>query len=256
MLRRFVFNRFVRTKNARQIQLGGRPYKRITLPDTYVASRVAEKLKPFRDLGVFPRLIAIEDNELLLEFVTGTELTEPVDRSFVDRFVEFFAVIYSVDRRRVKLSETDFEREVREDLDFLVEVSLLSPEVRADLEARLDRITPSEVWVGYDFMDPLPKNFVLTGEGRLVAIDVEDLHADRLIGGGIAKSVLRSLPGDREQLLDGLAARANLDLRPAMPFIELHFLTHWTKRAFLKGSEKLIDGSLFESHRLGPESKR
>jgi len=33
-----------------------------------------------------------------------------------------------------------------------------------------------------------------------------------------------------------------------MPFIELHFLAHWTKRVFLKGSEKMIDVSLFETH--------
>ena len=101
-------------------------------------------------------------------------------------------------------------------------------------------------------MDPLPKNFILTDDDRLVAIDVEDLRPAQLIGGGIAKSALRALPVHREQLLDGLASRANLDLRPAMPFIELHFLARWTKRAFLKGSEKLIDASLFESHRRAP----
>jgi len=249
VLRRFVFNRFVRAKHARVVELGGRPYKRITLPDSYVASKVARNLSRFRDMGIFPRLIAVEDNELVLEFVAGTHLSEPVDPSFVDRFVGFFSVVYNVDRRRAKLSETDFEREVRENLDFLVDVSLLSADVRRDLETALDRVTPNEVWVGYDFMDPLPKNFIWTPDERLVAIDVEDLHSDRLVGCGLAKAVLRALPAHREQLLDGLAARASCELRPAMRFIELHFLAQWTKSAFLKGSEKLIDVSLFEPYR-------
>jgi len=184
LLRRFVFNRFLRVKNARVIQMGGRPYKRVTLPDSHVASVVARNLLPFRDSGVFPRLIAVEDNELLLEFVAGTKLPVPLDTSFVDRFIGFFSVIYNMDRERVKLSETDFERELQEDLDFLVDVSILSPRVRRDLDVYLERITPNEVWVGYDFMDPLPKNFVLTDEDRLVAIDVEDLCPGQLIGGG------------------------------------------------------------------------
>jgi hypothetical protein len=249
LLRRFVLNRFVRAKHTRVVRLGGRPYKRVTLPDSHVASAVARNLMPFRDSGVFPRLIAIEDNELVLEFVAGTELTEPIDRALVDRFVGFFSVIYSVDRKRVKLSETDFERELRENLDFLQDVSILSRQLRRDLAASQERITPNEVWVGYDYLDPLLKNFILTNDDRLVAVDVEDLCPDRLIGGGVAKSVLRAFPADREQLLDGLASRANLELRPEMPFIELHFLAQWTQCAFLKGSEKLIDASLFESHR-------
>ncbi len=249
LLRRFVFNRFVRVKHARVVQLGGHPYKRISLPDSHVASAVARNLLPFRDSGLFPTLIAMEDNELLLEFVAGEELPEPIDGSCVDRFIGFFSVIYNVDRRRVKLSETDFERELRENLDFLVDVSILSTELRRELTASLNRITPNEVWVGYDFLDPLPKNFILSEHDRLVAIDVEDLYPNRLIGGGIAKSILRAFPAERERILDGLASHANLELRPEMPFIELHFLAHWTKRAFLKGSEKLIDASLFESHR-------
>jgi hypothetical protein len=249
LLRRFAFNRFVRTKHARVVQLGGRPYKRVTLPDSHIASAVARNLVPFRDSGVFPRLISVEDNELLLEFVAGAALPEPIDGSWVDRFIGFFCVIYNLDRSRMKLSETEFERELCENLEFLVEVSILSPALHRELTDSLDRITPSEVWVGYDFMDPLPKNFVLTDDDRLVAIDVEDLCPGRLMGGGIAKWVLRAFPAGREQLLEGLASRANLDLRPEMPFIELHFLAEWTKQAFLKGSEKLIDVSLFESHR-------
>lgn len=248
LLRRFAFNRFVRAKNARVVRMGGRPYKRVTLPDSYVASVVAHNLLPFRDSGLFPRLIAVEDNELLLEFVAGTTLPESLDASFIERYVGFFSVLYNMDRERVKLSETDFERELKEDLDFLVDVSILSPRVRRDLEVHLERITPNEVWVGYDFLDPLPKNFVLTDDDRLVAIDVEDLRPGQLIGSGIAKSVIRALPAHRERLLDGLALRSDLDLRPEMPFIELHFLAHWTKRAFLKGSQKLIDASLFETH--------
>jgi hypothetical protein len=82
-----------------------------------------------------------------------------------------------------------------------------------------------------------------------VAIDVEDLLADQLIGGGMTKAVVRMATNQRERLLDGLAARTGLDLRPAMPFIELHFLASWTKQVFLKGSAKLISPELFDPYR-------
>jgi hypothetical protein len=249
LLRRFGLNRFVRGKRVRLIRLNGQRYKRLTLPDSYVAQAVAANLDRFREHRIFPRVITVMDQELVLEFVEGTPLPEPITPPIVDQLVRFFSILYDEDRRAVKLAETAFERELRDDLDFLANVSVLSHPARADLHASVDRIAPNEVWVGYDFMDALRKNFVLTDDGRFVAIDVEDLLADQLIGGGMTKAVVRMATNQRERLLDGLAARTGLDLRPAMPFIELHFLARWTKQVFLKGSAKLISPELFDPYR-------
>ena len=82
-----------------------------------------------------------------------------------------------------------------------------------------------------------------------MAIDVEDLLPDQLTGSGLAKALLRAMPSHRDVLLEGLATRASLDLRDAMPFVELHFQASTTVHAYLKGRSKLVDPALFEPHR-------
>lgn len=249
LLRRFGLNRFLRDKRVRLIRLNGKRYKRLRLPDSYLATTIARNLERFQEHRIFPRVIAVLDRELLLEFVEGAAVPKQIDAPIVDQLARFFSIIYEADRREVKLAETAFARELREDLDFLTDVSVLEPELRVDLEAAIDRISPNAVWVGYDFMDPLPKNFIVATDGRLVAIDVEDLLADQLIGGGIAKVLLRLAPDQREQLLDALAETSSLDLGPALPFIELRFLTRWTKHLFLKGRSRMVEPQHFEAYR-------
>lgn len=248
LLRRHVLNRFVREKNVRLITMNGRRFKRVTLPDSAVAARVARNFEPFRHLGIFPRIIAVDDRELLVEFVEGRSLPNaPPDASLIDAFVDFFTTLYGVGRRKVDLVESGFAHELRVDLDFLRDVGVLGASVRERLATTLDRVAPREVWVGYDYMDPLFKNFVLDAGGRLIAIDVEDVHADELLGSGVAKALVREMGDCRDALLEGLARRADLDLRPAMSFIELRFIAGWTKRAYLKGRYKLVDASLFDA---------
>lgn len=248
-LRRGWLNRFVRAKRVQLVELNGKPFKRITLADAWVAWRIARNLEVFRHFEIFPRLVAEVDNELLLEFVEGRALGSEADASLVERLARFFGTIYSVDRRRVKTEETDFSDEVQRDLAFLRDVAVLERDAWKDLSASASASVPPEVWVGYDYLDPLPKNFVVVPGGRLVAIDVEEIAADQLLGGGLAKILFRWSDVGRDDLLGALEAVAPLDLAPAMPFVELRFLAAWTKRAFLKGRAKLVDPKRFEPYR-------
>jgi hypothetical protein len=90
---------------------------------------------------------------------------------------------------------------------------------------------------------------VITPAGRLVAVDVEELMPNQLLGSGVAKAVLRTPGARRERLLQGIRRTAGLDLAPVMPFVELAFLAGWTKRALLKGRARLVDPELFEPYR-------
>jgi hypothetical protein len=248
-VRRWWRNRFVRSKHARLVRMNGVPFKRLTLPDSWVAARIARNLTTLRELELFPRLAAVTDNELLLEFVEGEIPSRPMDVQLVDQLAQFFAVLYSFDSRRVPRDDTPFLTDLQRDLHFLRDVGVISDLVCTDLQAAAKTTAPPEFWVGYDFLDPLPRNFVVTQAGRLVAIDVEEIASDHLLGSGVVKAIIRSVGPHRERMLDTLKRQSPLDLTPALPFTELHFLTSWTKRAFLKGREKLVDPTCFEPYR-------
>jgi hypothetical protein len=248
-VRRWWLNRFVRSKHVRLVHLNGVPFKRVTLPDAWVAERIARNLTALRDSELFPRLVAVTDHELLLEYVEGEIPSGPMDVPLVDQLAQFFAALYSIDSRRVARDDAPFVGDLQRDLSFLRDVGVIGDPVWQDLHTAAESTAPSEFWVGYDFLDPLPRNFVVTPAGRLVAIDVEEIESDQLLGSGVVKAIIRSVGPHRGRLLDALKRQSPLDLTPALPFTELHFLTGWTKRAFLKGRAKLVDPTRFEPYR-------
>jgi len=252
--RRLAQNRFVRAKRTRVVMLSGRPYKRLSLPDSALAAQVASNLATFRHAGVFPAVVAVLDDELLLEFVAGRPLAGSIPLAGIDRLARFYGTLYACERRCVPLTDTTFGDDLQRDLAFLEDVGILTAAARRDLAAAAAALAPPEVWVGWDYLDPLPRNFVATRDGRLVAVDVEDLRPDQLLGSGVAKACFRSLaPGvSRERLLAAVARESGLDLAPAMPFVELHFLADWTKVAYLKGRARLVQPALFEPYRAKP----
>jgi hypothetical protein len=244
-----VGHRFVPEKRVRRLTLNGRDYKRLTLPDTRAAARIAESLENFRHVGCFPELVAAIDAELLLEFVTGRPLAEPFDDDAIDRIGCFFGALYRVDRRRIPSVETPFLDDLQRDLVFLRDVGVLGADAYLDLATAARSCAPEFVWIGWDYLDPLPRNFIATDSGRLVAVDVESLRPDQLLGSGVAKCLHRGGGSARDRLLAVVARESSLVLEPLMPFVELHFLADWTKHAFLKGRAKLVDPARFEPFR-------
>jgi hypothetical protein len=248
-LRRHLFGRFVPEKQVRLIQIGGARCKRLTLPDTWTATQMARSLERFRAHPVFPALLAQSANELLLEFVEGRPIAEPLDDATCDQLAEFFAVLYAQDRHAIEPRGAGFVAALQQDLAFLGRVGVLEPAALPELARAAEALVPAQVYVGHDYLDPIARNFVVTPAGRLVAIDVEDLLPNQLLGSGVAKAVLRTPGAQRERLLAGIRRTAGLDLAPVMPFVELAFLAGWTKRALLKGRARLVRPELFEPFR-------
>lgn len=248
--RRFVGHRFIPEKRVRRITLNGRDYKRLTLPDTRAAARIAAHLETFHHVGCFPELVAAIDAELLLEFVSGRPLDEPFDDDSIDRIGCFYGALYAVDRRRVPVVETPFLEGLQRDLVFLRDVGVLDANAYRDLAAVAASCAPEFVWIGWDYLDPLPRNFIVTDSGRLVAVDVESLEPDQLLGRGVAKCLHRGGGSARDRLFAAVARQSSLALEPLMPFVELHFLAGWTKHAFLKGRAKLVDPARFDPFRV------
>lgn len=248
-LRRHWLGRFVPEKRVRLIEIGGARFKRLTLPDTWTATQVTRSLERFRSHQVFPSVIAQSANELLLEYVEGNSIAEPLDEGGCDRLAGFFAVLYAHGRHAVETRAAGFADALQLDLAFLGQVGVLGASALPELVRAAETLAPAQVYVGHDYLDPIARNFVITPAGRLVAIDVEELMPNQLLGSGVAKAVLRTPGARRERLLDGIRRTAGLDLAPVMPFVELAFLAGWTKRALLKGRAKLVRPELFEPFR-------
>jgi hypothetical protein len=247
--RRWFSKRFVRVKDVRIVHLNGKAYKRLTLPDTGFAEQVARNVAVFREFEILPRVFATEDRELVVEFVAGEPMPEPPTPDLLDRYARFFATLYSVGSRRIPLAESGFDARLRDDLEFLRDVGVLSADAHRDLSGAAERLATEEVFVGFDYRDALAKNFIVRPDGRLVGIDVEDLEADILLGTGLAKALLRGLGEHRQELLNGIAKHADVDLRPSMPYVELCFTASWTKHTFLKGRHTLVDPAHFDRFR-------
>jgi hypothetical protein len=248
-LRRVWLGRFVPDKKVRRIEIGGARFKRLTLADAWTANQVARSLERFRSHPVFPAVIAQSANELLLEYVEGSPIAEPLDEEGCDRLAGFFAVLYAQGRHAVETRDAGFLDALRLDLSFLTRVGVLEAPALGDLERAAETLAPQQVYVGFDYLDPIPRNFVITATGRWVAVDVEELMPNQLLGTGVAKAALRMPGAHRDRLLAGIRRTAGLDLAPVMPFVELAFLASWTKRALLKGRAKLVRPELFEPFR-------
>jgi hypothetical protein len=248
-LRRRLLGRFVPRKQVRLIQIGGARFKRVTLPDAWSAAQMARGLERFRSHRIFPELIALSANELLLEYVEGSALADPLDEAGCDRLAEFFAVLYAHDRHAVETRAAGFDAALQRDLAFLGRVGVLDASALSDLARAGAALAPAQVWVGHDYLDPIARNFVVAADGRLVAIDADELTPNQLLGSGVAKAVLRTPGASRTRLLAGIRRHAGLDLAPVLPFAELAFLAEWTRRALLKGREKLVRPEWFEPYR-------
>ena len=248
-LRRRLLGRFIPEKRVRLIQIGGVRCKRLTLPDTWTATQMTRNLDRFRSHRMVPVLIAQSANELLLEYVEGSPIGNPLDAAGCDQLAGFFAVLYAQDRHAVETRSAGFAAALQRDLEFLGRVGVLAASAVPELARAADALAPAQVYVGHDYLDPIPRNFVVTPAGQLVAVDIEDLLPNQLLGSGVAKAVLRTPGASRERLLEGIRRTAGLDLAPVLPFVELAFLAAWTKRALLKGRASLVRPELFEPYR-------
>ncbi len=248
-LRRHWLGRFVPEKRVRLIEIGSARFKRLTLPDAWTAAQLTRSLERFRSHQLFPAVIAQSGSELLLEYVEGSRLAEPLDEAGCDQLAGFFGTLYAQGRQRVETHATGLVHALRIDLAFLGQVGVLEGSALLELERAAEALAPAQVYLGYDYLDAIARNFVITPAGRLVAVDVEELMPGQLLGSGVAKAVLRTPGARRERLLAGIRRSAGLDLAPVMPFVELAFLAGWTKRALLKGRAKLVSPELFERYR-------
>jgi hypothetical protein len=231
------------------VTLNGRRFKRIVQPDSYTAHVIAENLTRFGDTDRVPGLVIEYEREIWVDFVEGHR-PGPVDEKLARAVADFFAELYAREARLVPADRTPFPARLRRNLRFLHGVGVLDAALAADLQAAVLGCAPDRVWVGFDYTDAVLKNFIAAADdGRICAVDVESLAADELIGVGFAKASERWLGPHRDAFLDQLFRPGVPDFRPYLPFVELHFLAHWTQRAFMERKWRFVDAARFERFR-------
>lgn len=217
------------------ISVRGRQCKRVIFPDSAEARRCEANLEALATTGILPPVLLRHENEVWVDFIDGRPADPQQDRS---AFEVFFATLYRQQPQQLTLLETPWQQRLERDLRFLASIGVLDVRKTSALLERAGAEAPQQVFVGYDFIDPVLKNFLFAAD-RIVAIDIEGLLEQQLLGHGVAKASLRWLT-DSDRFLAALHALGAPDLRPQYRYAQLCFLADWTKMKVLQGKNAYV----------------
>jgi hypothetical protein len=236
-----------KSQRVRFVTINGQRFKRVLARDAYVASAIARSLELFAETDCFPSLVTQYENEVWVEYVEGTRPAPSA--AFAAQLAEFYAVLYQRDPQLIPIEDTPFVGRLQRDLRFLNQVGFIGSDRYGQLSSVAARLAPREAWVGFDYMDPVLKNFVIKPEqDGVCAIDVESVFDGNLIGSGIAKARVHWLtPPLLHIVREHLAKQDTVpNFFDYFPFIELQFLAQWTKTKFLTAKRKYLDATRFD----------
>ncbi len=248
-LSRLFGTRLQKAKSLHYVTINGHRFKRLILCDSFLATEIEQSLEGFRESGYFPPLVGRYEHEIWLEYVEGVPV-QSVNEDFVLKVAEFYATMYGANPTLVNTKQSPFPERLSQDLRFLLQIGVLPQASYQDLQAAVPDLIPEQVWVGYDYTDPVLKNFLQRSEdGRICVVDVDGLAGNQLLGTGVAKACVRWLGPYQSLFFSSLAKQGAPDIQKYFSFVELCFLAKWMKRAFLEHDWKVIDPILFERFR-------
>lgn len=226
----------------------GQRYKRIVFGDSRQAELVVAALETVAAADAFPRLVLFHEREIWVEFVTGRKI-DVSDASDIASLASFFAHLYG--DAPIAAASKDLHRRLQNDLWFLEHAEVLSTADVQVLQVAAQRLRPKQVLLGFDYTDPVAKNFIMAasgsggGGGGLKAIDVECLQTRQALGTGIAKAALHWSGFDQNRFLEQVVAAGAPDIRTQYPYVELCLIAGWTKRKLLTGKRRYVDSERF-----------
>ena len=214
------------------VDIGEARYKRVAFAGLETAQTVVSALEALAATQCVPGLVRHAGREVWVDYIPGRapRLKDACDQA---RLVDFFSRLYSVGDAAAA-DPAPFAARLDSDLDFLVDAGVLLGERADRLREIEERLRPPSVWVGLDYIDPLPKNFVVADEA-LVAIDIEALVNDAILGTGLAKARLRWPFDPAAELLKRLVEGPGPDLEHQLPWAELSFLGSYFRQKLLQG---------------------
>ena len=240
-----VFKGVGKSQDAYFVTINGHRYKRVVFGDSRQAAAVASALEDYRQCVGLPELVLSEENEIWVRFVEGRK-PDPEQASDWQALNDFFAALYATDHYQVDLDSTSLHQQLLIDLTFLRDCGIFDAEQHERLADRAEQLKPEQIWLGADYVDPVLKNFVVNERGLFV-IDIESLQSGVMLGTGVAKSSLHWLGRDSQAFFDRLVGQKGVpDLRPQKDYVELSFLSGWTKRKLLTGKWSRVQTRRFE----------
>ncbi len=248
-LSRLFGTRLQKAKGIHFIEVNGHRFKRLLLCDSFLATEIEQYLEAFNGSGHFPPLVGRYEHEIWLDYVEGVPVST-IDESFVKKIAEFYATVYGKHPVLLEIQQSPFPARVLQDLCFLHQVNVLSQDCYRDLQMAAQHLMPEKVWVGYEYTDPVLKNFILREDNKQICVvDVDGLAGKQLMGIGVAKACVRWLGPYRDLFFLELTHHGAPDFQKYFSFVELCFLAKWMKRAFLEHDWKVIDSNHFERFR-------
>ena len=243
---RAVGNRLQNSQRTLFTTRNGKRFKRLILRDTALAAECERNLEAFKGSPHFPSVAIRYEHELWLEYIEGSPLVD-VDATLVKKIADFYAATYRHSAQTVNLTETVALYRLQRDLSLLNQVGVLSESVYHNLSSIAEKLAPESVWIGFDYVDAVRKNFIVTHrDGLVCGVDVDSLRKDQLIGTGVISALTHWLGPLQNAFFQHLFRDGVPDFRPYLPFIELCYLAAWTKMYFFEKKKKRIDPGRFE----------
>jgi hypothetical protein len=230
------------------VNIKGNQFKRVVMRDSYMSSQIASNLAAFRSSSIFPELVLAYENEIWLDYLEG-KLVGVLDQDVIEKVAFFYSVLYNQEPVKVATEKYGFNQSTQFNLRFLNKVGVIENSLLHELSTITDAVTPQDVWVGYDYTDPFPYNFIITPDEQLRAVDVESVRANCLIGCGVAKALAIWKEPSGDQLLVEMKKLPIPDFVSYLPFVELYYWSEWMKRSFLLGRTAFVKPSLFDKVR-------
>lgn len=227
------------------VDINGHRYKRVVFGDSLQSTETEQALAQFDGAGCFPNLIERHENELLLEFVEARRF-DPDQSADRQLFEAFLATLWSHEATHQAPTGPAPARQLAADLHFLARSGVIDDSLAGQLQSLGERTTPGTLWLGFDYLDPVAKNFVVE-DGHLVAVDVESLRPEAMLGTGLVQAAVHWL--DRDEVpgaLERIHAAGAPDLAGQIRFVELAFRVAWTKRKLLQGKRHAVKPELLE----------
>ncbi len=243
---RAVGNRLQNSQQTLFTTRNGKRFKRLILRDTALAAECERNLESFKGSPHFPSVAIRYEHELWLEYVEGSPLTH-VDTVIVEKMADFYAATYRHRARAVNLAETAVLYRLQRDLSLLNQVGVLSEALYRNLNSVAEKLAPESVWIGFDYVDAVRKNFIVTHrDGQVCGVDADSLRKDQLIGTGVISALTHWLGPLQSTFFRSLFRDGVPDFRPYLPFVELCYAAAWTKMYFFEKKKKKIDPGRFE----------
>lgn len=201
-------------------------YKRVTFESQAQAQAVATALEAIAPIQRFPSLVRADGPAVWVDYLKKDRFSSVEPSGLVSFFTELYT--HQVTTQTLKPA-TPLLAAMVGDLQALKQASLLDATQCQMIDQKAHHIAPAMASVGFDYVDAIEKNFLVT-DGRLMAIDIEALLGEQWLGIGLAKAEYRGLL-DVEPVIASLGE----SFAQQYPLVRLAFLVGYFQQKLEQG---------------------